>query len=394
MKKRWLWCLVVGILWMGGCTGITIPEPTEADSPCVADFDPAVDYFPDKSRITHATGFTIEYFSHYKVVDVTRPWPGAEEAETYLLVQCGTPVPAGFAHATVIEVPIRSLVALSSSYLPALELLDQIPLLVGLGSDWTVYSEAVRQRVAEGAISLVGFGHTVDVEQILVLNPDLVMTYSLGAPEGDAHPVLRAANQTVLLNGEWLEHTPLGRAEWLKLTAVLLNREQEANAYFAEAVGQYEQLRALVTQETDRPTVFLNTPWEGVWYMAGGQGYVATLLQDAGGHYLWSDHEGTSSLFLDFEQVYERAHDADYWLNVGQMADREALLAADARFAQFAAYQTEAIFNDDRRLSPAGANDIWEGAVIRPHVVLADLMAIFHPHLLPEHEFVYYRQLE
>ncbi len=392
-KMRWLWFLILCALWLSGCTGIAIPAPTTADSGCVTQFDPTTDYFPAKSQVTHAAGFTLTYFSHYKVVEVTSPWPGTAAPETYVLVQCGTPVPVGFDDATVVEVPIRSLVALSSTHLPALEVLDQVPLLVGLDSDGTVYSEAVRQRVADGHISLVGSGNTVDVEQVLALEPDLIMAFSLGM-DGDAHPVLRAASQTVLLNGEWLEPHPLGRAEWVKLTAALVNREATANTYFAEVVDQYERFRALAIQEPQPPTVFLNTPWEGVWYMAGGQSFVATLLRDAGSRYLWSDNDSPSSLYLDFEQVLARAQDADFWLNVGQFRDLESLLAADTRFEQFAAYQAGAVFNGDRRLAATGANDIWESAVIRPHTVLADLIAIFHPHLLPDHEFVYYRQLE
>ncbi len=394
MTIRGVCCLIFCTVWLCGCTGIVIPEPVPVTTDCVTDFDPAANYFPHQSEITHATGFTLEYFNHYKVVEILQPWPGAEVTETYLLLQCGTPVPDGYADAPVIEVPIRSLVALSSTYLPALEVLDQVPLLVGVDSDWTVYSEAVRQRLEAGHVRLVGSGSNVDVEQVLALDPDLIMTYSLGLAEGDAHPVLRAANQTVLVNGEWLEPHPLGRAEWLKLTAALVNQEQRGNAYFADVTTQYDQLAELAAQADQSPTVFLNTPWEGVWYMPGGQSFTAILLRDAGAHYLWSDNDATSSLFLDFEEVYARAHTAEYWLHTGMLADRESLLAADVRFAEFAPFARDTLFNNDRRLSPAGANDVWEGAVMRPHVVLADLIAIFHPDLLPDHELVYYRRLE
>lgn len=385
------------VLLLSACTGIAIPPPpapATANADCVTDFNPDTDYFPHKSTVTHARGFTLSYFNHFKVIEVTTPWPGAEEAERYVLVQCGTPFPAGYADAYMIEVPIRSLVTLSTTYLPHLEVLDQVSLLQGVDNDWTIYSEVIRQRVAEGHIKVVGQGATVDVEQILLVDPDVIMAYSLGYADSDAHTILRAANRTVLLNTDFLEPEPLGRAEWLKVTAALVNQEAAANTYFEDVAARYGELQALAATQESRPRVFLNTPWEGVWYMAGGQSFLAHFLRDAGAHYLWADDMSSSALFLDFEAVYAQAHDADYWLHIGQFRDRESLLASDPRFAEFAAFQTDRVYNNDRRLSDLGSNDSWEGAVIRPHSVLADLIAIFHPHLLPEHEFVYYQQVE
>lgn len=388
-------CLVL-TLGLAACTGLVMPDPiaSATDADCATPFDADRDYFPHQSAATHAAGFDLTYFPHYKVLEVHAPWPGAETGETYLLVQCGAPVPTAYPEAHVIEVPIRSAIFLSSTYLPHLELLEAWPVLVGVDSEWTVYSEEVHRRIADGTVQTVGEGGTIDVEQVLLLEPDLVMTYSLGNPDYDIHPALRAVDQTVLLNGEFLEPHPLGRAEWLKVTAALLNREEQANAYFDDVVAEYETLRELTAALEEKPEVFLNTPWEGVWYMAGGESFMATLLRDAGADYLWSDHASPSPLWLDFEVVYARAKDADVWLYTGQFGDLDALRAADSRFAEFGAFQQGQVYNNDRRLAPAGANDSWEGAVVRPHRVLADLIAILHPHLLPDHEFVYHRRLE
>lgn len=397
MKRLWLRFAGATLVWaLAACSGIVVPPPeTEAGgAECLADFDPTVNYFPQRSAVTHAEGFGLTYFDHYKVLEVHTPWPGADASEIYLLAPCGAPRPAGYPDARMIEVPIRSLVALSTTYLPHLEALEQTSLLVGVDNDWTIYSEAMRRRIEDGQVAVVGGGPRLDLERVLQLDPDLIMAYSLGSPDQDAHPALRAAHQSVLLNAEFLEPQPLGRAEWIKVTAALVNQEAAANAYFDAVVAAYAELQALARTRAARPSVLVNTPWEGVWYASGGASFQATFLRDAGADYLWADNDSRSALFLDFETVFAQGRDADYWLNVGQFKARAEMLASDARFAEFKAFRTGRVYNNDRRVSPRGANDSWESAVIRPHDVLADLIAIFHPDLLPEHEFVYYRRLD
>ncbi len=387
-------CSVVWAILLSGCALPAPAVPPIRDEDCVQAYDPDTDYFPHKTAIEYAEGFTLAYHRNYKVLEVLSPWPGAETSETYLLVQCGTPRPAGFEDGVhTIEVPVDSLVALSTTYLPHLETLDALEVLVGLENDAWVYSEDIRARVREGKVRVVGGGATVDLEAMLVLKPDLTLAYSLGFPDSDVHPALRAADQSVFLSTEFREPSPLGRAEWIKATAAFLNREAEAETYFNEMAHTYHTLVDRVPDEAARPTVFVNTPWEGVWYMAGGNSYVANFLTDAGAIYLWSEDESTEALFLDYEEVFAQAQDADYWLNVGGYPDRMALAVVDPRFTEFAAYQAGNLYNPDLRISDTGANDMFEGAVVRPHWVLADLIAILYPHLLPEHEFVYYRRL-
>lgn len=379
---------------LSGCTFAVPPAaPSSLDADCVQDYDAETDYFPHKSKVEYAEGFALTYFNNYKVLEVPSPWPGAESSETYLLVQCGTPRPAGYDDAFTIEVPIESLVTLSTTYLPHLEILDEVETLVGVESEIWVYSEVIRNLVQEGTVRVVGGGATVDVETVLVLNPDVIIAYSFGFPDGDAHPVLRAADQNVFLNAEYREPTPLGRAEWIKSTAALLNREEAANAYFEEVANSYIELAAATRAVSEKPSAFVNIPWEGIWYVAGGNSYVANYLADAGAEYIWAHDESTGALFLDFEEVFASAQEAEFWLDVGMYADRAALVSVDPRFDRFAAFQSGNLFNSDLRTSPSGANDMYEGAVMRPHLVLADLVALFHPHLMPDHEFMYYRRL-
>ncbi|MFQ3535145.1 MAG: ABC transporter substrate-binding protein [Aggregatilineales bacterium] len=365
-------------------------------SECLTTFDPEVDYFPHKAEIAFATGFTVEYNKHYKIVRVTRPWAGAESAFTYVLVQCGAPAPADEAlkDATTVQVPVKSFISMSTTYLPHLVELGVLEALVGVDTLQYISAPEVIALGEAGKLVEIGSGAQVNVEQVALLNPDLIMTYGSGFSDFDAHPKLVEAGYKVALNGEFAENTPLGRAEWIKFTALFFNAEARANAYFDQVASEYKRLTALTERVSARPSVLINTPFQGTWYMPGGQSFAARFLLDAGASYAWADDESTGSLPLSFEEVFAKTNDAEFWVNVGFFGSLKDLQAADVRFAEFAAFKSGKVFNNDKRTNQNFGNDYFESGVIRPHVILADLIKIFHPDLLPDHELVYYRQLE
>ena len=235
----------------------------------------------------------------------------------------------------------------------------------------------------------------INLEVLIDLKPDLVMTYATGLPEYDAHPKLQEAGIPVVLNSEYMEENPLGRAEWIKFMSVFFDREREANAYFEKIKKEYlSHVDSVNSLNVTRPTVFLNNNWQGTWHMAGGNSYVAKLLKDAGADYLWSDDTTTGSIPLDFEFVYEKAQHADYWLNPGTAMTLKDLLGEDARYSEFDAFKSKKIYNNNARVNAEGGNDYWESGVAHPETILKDLIKIFHPEIVSEHNFVYYRHME
>ena len=361
---------------------------------CVDAFDPNVDYFPEKISLTHTTGFSVEYHNSYKVITVATPWPGAGEAQQYVLVQCGAPEPTGFDAAQIIEVPVQQIATMSTSYLPFLDMYGLLDRLVAVDDVTYVNNPAVLAMAEAGTLVQIGYGAGVNVEQILDLAPDLVMTYGSGSPEYDAHPVLINAGLKVAVNAEWLETSPLGRAEWGKFIALFFNKEAVAESTFADTVARYEDLKAKAAAAAEKPTVLTDSEYQGSWYVAGGRSFTAQLLADAGAAYLWADDESTGSIPVAFEAVFDKAADADFWLNVGFVNSLEEMKAADERYTDFAAFQKGNVWNNNKRQNANGGNDYYESAVAQPDAVLADLIAIFHPDLLPEYEMVYFQRLQ
>jgi len=327
-------------------------------------------------------------------VAVQVPWRSADDPLRYLLVPRGGEVPARFAGHRRIEVPVRSVVTLSTTYLAHLELLGALDTLVGVANFDHVCSPATRRRIDAGELAEVGENQAVNVELLIEMEPDLVLGYGIGVVEDDNHPALFEAGLDVVLTTEFLEPTPLARAEWIKFIALFVGREAEAETLFRQIEERYLELQDLARGAADRPTVLLNADFQGVWYLPGGRSYMATLLNDAGADYIWRDNESAATSAYDAESVFERGGRAMFWLNPGQARRFEQLLAIDRRYALFDAVRHCRVYNCTARLGPGGGNDIWETGVANPHLVLADLVRIFHPDLLPDHQLIWYQRLE
>lgn len=343
--------------------------------------------------VDYAKNFTLEYKDGYKLLTVLTPWAGATEPVRYALVPKGQADPTGIEGIMVVHTPIESFVSLSTTYLPFLEQIDALSSLVAVDSGAYIYNPDVQTWLQAGAVAEVGSGAVINVERLVDLNPDLIMTSASGFAEYDSHPQLLEAGLKVVINSDYLEQNPLGRAEWGKFIAAFFDKEAEAARLFDEMVVRYEEAKTAANLSATRFTVFTNTAYEGTWYMPGGESYIANLLADAGADYVFKDIEGSGAQPLDFEVVLERAKDADYWINVGAVTDLSALAAMDARYADFKAFQDGNVYTYSKRVNELGAVDYFESGAAMPDVILMDLIKALHIGALPEHEFFFYQAL-
>ncbi|MDF5730655.1 MAG: ABC transporter substrate-binding protein [Rhizonema sp. PD38] len=367
---------------------------TKSSADCIQNYNPQTNYFFEKVSINHAQGFVVEYHNNYKVVTVKNPWQNAKTKFQYILVQCGTPVPDKFKKMQVIQVPVNKVVSLSTTHLPHLDKLGLVDKLVAVSNTKQVNTSSVVEKIKAGKVAEVGNGASVNVERILELQPELVTTFGTGNSQTDNYPKLLEAGLKVAINAEYMETSPLGRAEWLKFTALFFNQEAKAEKVFEDIVKKYQAVASKAKAVKNHPTVFTGFNFKGTWYTPTGNSYVAKYLAEAGAKYLWDNYQSSASLTLSFETVFEHAATADYWVNVSQnWQSLQQLVTEDKRYADFKAVKTSQVFNNNARVNEAGGNDYWESGISNPDLVLSDLIKIFHPELLPEHKFVYYHQL-
>ncbi|SNV88595.1 periplasmic binding protein [Mycolicibacter terrae] len=378
---------------LAGCSGEYAPRGA-ARQDCITDFDPHTDYFPDKSTLSEATNFRLEYHRSYQVLTVHRPYLGGKPV-SYVLVRCGAPAPAltgELARAQQITVPVHGLYSGSTTHLAMITELDRAGVVTGVANPAAVADPQIRKRIDAGEAVGYAPGGQVNIETVLAAGPDVLVTQGMDDP---GYPKLREAGIPVVADAEWLEPTPLGRAEWIKAFAALTGTERQAAQVYESIRDRYRGLAAQAAQasEGEPAEVLVGTMYSGNWSMPTGASYAGRLVADAGGTYPWLADGGAENRQLNFESVYTRVGHAPLWLVTDDWKTVDDAVARDSRYGELAAVRTGQVWSATKATTPAGGNTYWERGTARPDLLLADLVAILHPQLAPNHTFEFYRQV-
>lgn len=342
--------------------------------------------------IQYAKGFKVSKAGNAKLVEVTYPHKGATSGYKYLLVKKGTTAPKHDADVTVIYIPIERIVCTSTTHIPLLDYLNISDKLVGFPTTDYISSEKTRKLVDEGKIEELGAEKGMNIEKLTVLKPEAVMSYTMTADLGQLKKV-QELGITVLLNAEYLEEHPLGRAEWIKFMALFFNKEKEADIVFSMIEKNYLETKKLADKAIKRPTVLSGVIYGDAWFMPGGQNYAAKLISDAGADYLWKSDSTKGFLQLSFESVFEKAYAADLWIGVASFASLEEIKNADERYTKFNPYQIKQVYTFNARKGAKGGSEFLELGYLRPDIILKDLVKIAHPELLPEYQLYFHKRL-
>lgn len=344
--------------------------------------------------IRYAKGFTIDDYAGYRDVGIIDRRPGRTDTLHYLLVEEGVEPPSDRAGLPVIVTPVKTMAVLSSMHVAMAEFVGVADRITGLGDTRYVNSPVVRARIRAGKVKQVGIDAEINNEAVIALHPGLVIAMSNPDAGAGAYKTLTDAGIYVLPDGDWLETTPLGRAEWVKLWGALVDRESEVEKKFDSLARRYERLAVVGRAASPKPSVITDMPFKGTWYVPAGGSFMAQFLRDAGAAYHWSETRGTGSLPLSFEAVATVALKADIWLNLGVVDSKAEVAAKDSRFTSFPCWKTGAMYNYNRRINDLGSNDYWESGSMHPDLILTDLIRILHPGLLSPDSLYYYKQLK
>lgn len=351
----------------------------------------------DQSAVTgnsHATRFSIDRIGDYSLLRVVDPWQGSSRViYSYLLGNDKSGVPDSLSSLPFITTPVRRVITLSTTHVAMLSHLGRAGSIVGASGTGFIYDPEIRKRIDAGDIREIGYGQGLNYETVVDLDPDVLFIYGVEGNVTTTTGKLEEMGIPVVYCAEYLETHPLGKAEWIRFFASFFGLDREANALFAEVDSTYKTLTGLTADVTERPEVLTGLPWKDTWYMAGGQSYAARLITDAGGDYLWKEDPSDEAIPLDLESVFSRAVEADIWINPGAANSLIELRQFDNRLSELPLYGPGTIFNNNSRMGEGGGNDYWESGTVRPDQVLADLISLFHPKLLPDHTLFYYRQL-
>jgi len=392
------------MLWFAvlsaGPIGRTGASPGSADDvSAVNRTRPAERTILSQCRVRYAKGFTITYREGYKIVNLLDPGhPGSSRiVSTFILVPRGTH-PRVEEKGTVIEVPVRRAVLRSATHVPFFSMLGIVDRIVGITQGWYVTDPEVTKRIRQGRIREVGVGSGMtaqfNMERLLALRPDFILTWWTSNPAYAAHIKAAEAGLPVALASDYEEPTMLGRTEWVKFVAAFFDAEPQAEKVFDDIERRYLAVRKKVEGVRSRPTLMYGNAYQGVWYIAGGQSFLANLARDAGGQYVWEDNPGTGAKPVNMETAMMRGRNADYWISQNESwLSLTSVAAEDSRFRLFKSFQTGHIYSTNGRIGPGGGNDYYQSTVVHPDLLLADMISILHPKAIPDHKLIWHVRL-
>ena len=363
MKQLFSIVAIVAVALFVSCGGGTVARDTEPV------------YTP-----RYAEGFAVErdMATGELLLCIKNPWQGAENILYYTAINAMKPV--------------KRVIVMSSSHSAMLEAVGCADRIVGLSGCRFISSPAVRKAVEEGQITEIGYDAAFDFERVKSLRPDMVLLYGVA---GEAKPITNKFDELgipYIYIGDYLENTPLGKAEWVVAISYLCGVGDKGKEFFAGVETRYNDICASINT-TKRPRVMLNLPYRDTWFMPSKESYIVRLIEDASGEYVYSQNTAKSSKPISLEKARVLASRSDYWLNLGQVNSMKELRRAAPRFVGVKAVRSGRIYNNTKRTNEGGGSDFWESGAVRPDLILNDLVQILH-HDAPTDSLYYYKKLE
>ncbi len=358
-----------------------------SESPNRPAYDSKINEYSDR--------FIIEQNDGYSRITVINPWQGAKDRYIdYYISDDISGIPPGADSSQIIIRPLNSIVCTSTTHIAMLDTLGGLEMLKGVSGTEFVYNKELRRRIEKDIVYDIGYENGYNSELIYSINPDVVLVYGVGSESVPAFARLSDMGITVLYIADYLENHPLARTEWIKVFGELLGKQDIAERIFSSVCAEYQAIVKKVTHESkSKPDVLLGLPFKDKWFISPGNSYIAKLIEDAGGRYLWAEEQSDVSIPMSLEAVCQKAIKADIWLNTGVAQSIDDIRSVDPRLGDLQVTSEGSVFNNNRRRNRNGGNDYWESGIVNPHIILKDLAFIFNPDIFPGHELVYFTEL-
>lgn len=339
--------------------------------------------------VSYAQGFTVSRFDTHTEIEVRDPWDSTRILQRYLLVERGKDVPSGLPKGTLVRTPIRQIVAYSSVTCGVLDELNALGDVVGVCEAKYIDIPFINNGITAGKIVDLGEATAPNTEKMIDINTEAIIAtpfenMNYGAAEKIGIPIIECA--------DYMEPTPLGRAEWIRFYGFFCGKEHQADSIFLETEQRYLNLKQLASTVSNRPTVLTEKKFGSVWYVSGGSSYMGQFFKDAGANYIFSGIDKTGSVPYPFETVFDKGAHADFWLikyNGQYEMSYNDLKQEYTPYANFDAFVKQNIYTCNTAEKP-----YYEELPIHPDCLLKELVWLFHPELIPNYVPRYYMKMK
>lgn len=345
-------------------------------------------------ELKYAKGFDIQYFKNHKKLSVISPFLNSKDTISYIIHTKRQDAIPFDRMPNELFVPIEKMVATSTTHIPMIELLKGEQNIIGFPHTKYVSSKRTRALIDAGKIQELGREAELNTEVLIDLKPELIVGFSMYGKD-KSYDIVQKAGIPVILNGDWLEETPLGRAEWIKFFGVLLDKEKEADSIFKIIERDYLEAKKIAESSSSKATILSGAIMsKDIWNLPAGESFVAQYLKDANLAYPWEDSKGKGSLSLSFESVFDKGQSAKYWIAPGYFTTKEQLLKSNQLYSKFSAFKNDQIYTPSTKKGATGGVIYYELAPSRPDLVLKDIIKITNPTLLPNYEFTFFEKMQ
>lgn len=338
--------------------------------------------------VTYARGFRLLQGDGYIRTDIINPWDTTRLLQSYILIPRNAPLPEQLPQGTIIRTPVENSLVYSSVHCSLLEELGRLGSIGGICDSEYIYIQELQDRLKAQTLVNAGNSMSPDIEQIIALNPDAIL---LSPYENSSYGRLENLGIPIVECTDYLETSPLGRAEWMRFFGLLYDCQEKSDSLFNAVTNAYKKTCLRIAASSYIPKVISERRTGAVWYVPGGKSYMATLFSDAGAIYPWSDNTNTGSIPLSFETVFEKGQDADFWLikyNADKNMTYNDLRQEYTPYSRFKAFESKRIY-----VCNTQKYRYYEETPFHPERLLQDLGAIFHPHIFNDYTPYYFHPL-
>ena len=213
-----------------------------------------------------------------------------------------------------------------------------------------------------------------DIERIIALHPEALLISPFENSGG--YGKLDKLRIPVIETADYMETSPLGRAEWIKLYGLLLG-SSKADSLFSAIEKEYLQLKAEAAKLPLGLSILTERKTGNVWYVPGGKSTMGILLRDAHARYIFADDTHSGSLSMSPEQIIAKGNQVDVWAFKyfgGNALTKQDLLAEYQGYQAQKAFQTGTVYETDTSCEP-----YFELTSFHPEILLREFIILSHP---------------
>ena len=323
--------------------------------------------------------FSIKDSAGVTIIQISEPFLNSSKVERYVLYSKIEGKPEGVLADVFIGLPIEKMGINSTTHLGYLNVLGLQDKITAASNMSLFYDVNFQNRITAGKVKELG-NRVLNTELVIKSDLDVLFTFAIDAASYNSVKQLRDLGQPVVLISEFMESDPINKARWLEVFGAFFDKttQEKANTHLKMVEHRYDSIRAQSLLYSSIPTVTIGLPWKGTWYVSGGESYQAQLIRDASADYIWDDYKQSASIPLDIETAISKGMQADFWIHPGRLTSGLSLEENNVFFKQFTSFQEKKIYSNYKRSNELGANDYWEMGVVRPDLILNDLVSIFH----------------